>query len=68
MKIKTMKLGYHSQNYLCLYCREKISNQDSKYCIRNVISTKYYTIIPSFEDIKNSFFKFFDKPYYKKIE
>ena len=68
MKIKCMKLGYHSSNYLCVYCKRIVSKEESKYCLNNVISIKYYTIIPSFEDMKNTFLNFFDKPYYKKIE
>ena len=69
MKLKCMTLGYHSSNYLCSYCNKYVSTQDNnKYCAKNIISTTYYTIIPSFEDIKKSFSIFFEQPYYKKIE
>jgi hypothetical protein len=68
MKIKCMTLGSHSSNYVCSYCNKNVSSQDNKYCAKNIISTTYYTIIPSYEDIKKSFLNFFDQPYYNKIE
>ena len=59
MKLKCMTLGYHSSNYVCSYCNKNVYSQDDKkYCSKNIISTTYYTIIPSFEDIKK-FFIFF---------
>ena len=69
MKITYNILGYHSSYYLCSYCKKTILSKDDKYCTKNVIYTKDITIIPSFDDVKNSFLQFFGKPYYKiKLE
>ena len=65
MKIKCMKLGKHSSNFFCSYCKQNVSDY---YCSKNVISSTEYTIIPNFNDIKYSLLNLFYPDYYKKIE
>jgi hypothetical protein len=68
MKIKCMKLGHHSSNNFCLYCKKNVLLKDSRYCSKNIVSTTEYTIIPTYNDIKNSLFNVFYPRYYKKYE
>ena len=68
MRIKCTTLGYHSSKYFCTYCNKSVSLEEDNICENNIISTKYYTILPSFEDIKNTFLNFLGQSEHKKCE